>query len=251
MTVLSGHFSSHLKELRRRVLISFLAILVSSGTIYIFSERIARFFMVPLFDAYPDLARLVYTNLTEAFVSYLKVSLLVGVIISFPVLLYQFWRFVAPGLLKGERKLALMIVSWGTGLFVAGVAFAYFVVMPKALTFLLSFAGKDLVPLPKLDAYLTFVVRSSLAFGLAFEIPFLMVGAAKAGLVDKEYFIKQRKYFYIAILVLSFLLTVGDVLSTLLLSFPLFGLYEAGILAVRLFRSPEKDDQAVIPHGSD
>ncbi len=239
MNVLNGHFAEHLVELRRRVLVSFVAIGVFSATAYYFSEPIARFFMAPLFHAHPALAKLVYTNLTEAFISYLKVSLLVGVLVSFPVLLYEIWMFVAPGLHKHERRVARQVVFWATLLFAAGVAFAYFVVMPQALSFLLGFAGEGLEPLPKLDAYLTFVVRASLAFGLAFEIPFLMVVASRTGLVAGGYFVRQRKYFYLIILVLSFLLTVGDVFSTVLLAVPLFALYEAGLLVVRMFSRAE------------
>lgn len=235
MSVLSEHFSPHLQELRKRILISSIVIIVCSVTAYFFSEQLAVFFMKPLFTAHPSLARLVYTNLTEAFVSYIKVSILVGIITSFPVLCYQCWMFVAPGLRKEEKKVALRVVFWATVLFIGGVAFAYFVAMPHALEFLVGFAGEQLEPMLKLDSYLTFVVRASLAFGLAFEVPFLMVMAAKIGLVAKGYFVKQRKYFYLGILMLSFLLTVGDIFSAIFLAFPLVGLYEAGIFVIRLF----------------
>ena len=240
MSVLADHFSPHLKELRRRLLISFMAVGVCSLLAYFFSEQLVLFFLSPLFKAYPALTKLVYTNLTEAFISYLKVSLLVGIIFSFPVLCYECWMFVSPGLRKNEKRVAFTVVFLATTLFAGGVAFAYFVVMPFALSFLIGFAGEQLEPLPKLDAYLTFVVRSSLAFGLAFEIPFLMIAAVKTGLLAKEYFVKQRKYFYIAILVLSFLLTVGDIFAAMLLALPLFGLYEAGILVSRFFASSDR-----------
>ncbi len=235
MTALTGYFGSHLEEMRRRVLISFVAIFVATVVAYVFSDNIARFFMAPLTKAQPDLAKLVYTNLTEAFVSYLKVSLLVGLAASFPILCLQLWLFIAPGLHKHEKRFAIQVVFWGTALFGGGVAFAYFVVMPEILSFLLSFVDDQLTPLPKLDSYLTFVARTSLTFGLAFEIPFLMVMAAKAGLVGQTYFKAKRKYYYIAIVVLSFLLTVGDILSAVLLALPLFCLYEAGIFFSKLF----------------
>lgn len=197
--------------------------------------------MLPLFQACPDLAGLVYTNLTEAFVSYLKISVLVGLIVSFPVLLYETWAFVSPGLHRHEKKIARAVVFWATILFAFGVGFAYFVVMPKALAFLMSFAGENLEALPKLDSYLTFVARSSLAFGLAFEIPFLMVAAGKAGIVPAKYFVRQRKYSYLGILILSFLLAAGDIVSSILLALPLFVLYELGILVMRIFVSKKED----------
>lgn len=235
MTGPTGYFSAHLHELRRRVMVSFLAVSLASAAAYLFSEDIVRFFMAPLTKAHPGLARLVYTNLTEAFISYLKVALLVGLIGSFPVILYEIWRFVSPGLHKNEKRAAARTVFWGTMLFAGGALFAYTTALPLALRFLLGFADDSLVPLPKIDAYLSFVARTSLAFGLAFELPFLMVMAGKTGLVDKKYFSRQRKYSYLAIFVLAFLLTVGDILSAVLLALPLFGLYEAGIMIGRLF----------------
>ena len=237
--VLSNHFQGHLLELRRRITIAFAAVVVASGVAYIFSESITQFFVAPLFAASPELSHLVYTNLTEAFVSYLKISVLVGVFASFPVVLYQVWMFAAPGLHKHEKRFALVVVFWATFLFGFGVAFAYIGVMPRALVYLMSFAGPELTPMPKLDAYLSFVARSGLAFGLAFEIPFLMVMAGKAGFVDRAYFSKQRKYFYLAIIVLSFLLAAGDPMSTMLLVLPLFVLYELGLTVMRVF-SPKK-----------
>lgn len=230
MTVLAGHFSGHLRELRNRVLVSFLTILVATLIAYAFSEYLVRFLMVPLIKGHPTLARLVYTNLTEAFVSYLKISLLAGLMVGFPVCCYELWMFISPGLHRYERRMAKTVVFWATALFAGGVVFAYLVVLPRTLSFLLGFAGEQLEPLLRLDAYLTFVARTSLAFGLAFEVPFLMVMTAKAGLVVKGYFARQRKYFYLAIIVLAFLLTAGDVLSAVLLALPLFCLYEAGIL---------------------
>jgi len=240
MTVLAGHFAGHLRELRNRVLVSFLAILVATLIAYAFAEQLVRFLMVPLITGHPNLAKLVYTNLTEAFVSYLKISLLAGLMLGFPVCCYEVWMFISPGLHRHERRMARAVVFWATALFAGGVVFAYWLVLPRTLSFLLSFADAQLEPLLRLDAYLSFVARTSLAFGLAFEVPFLMVMTAKAGIVSKGYFSRQRKYFYLAILVLAFLLTAGDVLSAILLAVPLFGLYEAGILISRPFKGKLK-----------
>ena len=174
---LVNYFSVHLQELRRRLTIAVVAVLVASGVAYAFSRPIAQFLIAPLFAACPQLASLVYTNLTEAFVSYLKISLLVGLVCAFPVVICQAWLFVAPGLHAQEKRLARTVVFWATFLFVFGVAFAYIGALPRALSFFMSFAGDELVAMPKLDAYLSFVARTGLAFGLAFEIPFLMVMA--------------------------------------------------------------------------
>jgi len=224
------HFAPHYKELRQRLIASFIVIAIASTISYLYIDQIAGFCMRPLFQAYPDLGHLVYTKLTEAFVSYIKLSILVGVGISFPFLLYQIWMFIAPGLLDHERRLARQIVGWASLLFAGGAAFAFFIVLPRMLTFFMGYAGDNLQPMPKLGLYLTFVARTVLAFGIAFEIPFLMVMAMKTGLVSRTYFTSRRSWFYVAIVVLSFLLAAGDMTATALLSLPLFGLYEAGIV---------------------
>jgi sec-independent protein translocase protein TatC len=241
--------SAHLQELRQRLLVSFGAVFLFAGLSYAFAEQIARFFMTPLFLASPTLIKLVYTNLTEAFITYLKLSLILGVIFSIPVLIYEIWMFIAPGLHANEKKTALTIVFWATLLFSAGACFAFFIVLPRVLHFFMGFANPQLTPLPKLSAYLTFVARTSLGFGLAFEIPFLMVAAAKIGWVRHNYFSTRRKYFYPAILVLSFLLAAGDFMAATLLCLPLFALYESGILIIRLFgaKPAESDQQSIHP----
>ncbi|CAK8720149.1 MAG: twin-arginine translocase subunit TatC [Candidatus Electrothrix sp. AW2] len=228
-------FRPHHQELRKRLLRVFLVITVSTALAYFFIDHLAFFCTQPLFLAAPNLEKLVYTKLTDAFISYIKLALLTGIIISFPYLLYQGWMFIAPGLLKKERIIVRRIIFWSTGLFTGGVLFAFFIVLPNVLSFFMSYAGENLVPMPKLGLYLTFVGRMVLAFAISFEIPFLMVMATSVGLVGHDYFTTQRKYFYIAIVVLSFLLTAGEVTATVLLSFPLFILYEAGIFAGRIF----------------
>lgn len=235
--------TGHLEELRQRLLISFLAIFVFSVIAYIFSEQIARFFMIPLFRAQPTPIKLVYTNLTEAFITYLKVSLLVGITFSVPVLIYEIWLFISPGLHQNEKKVILKVVFWASFLFAAGACFAFFIVLPRALHFLMGFAGPQLTALPKLGGYLTFVARASLGFGLAFEIPFLMVAAVKTNFVKRQYFTRKRKYYYPGILFLALLLAAGDLMAAVLLALPLCGLYETGILVISLFTKAEKEDQ--------
>ena len=236
------HFAPHHEELRKRLIRCFLAIVLTTAVAYLFVDQIVAICMQPLFTAYPALQKLVYTKLTEAFITYLKLSLLVGIIASFPVLLYQVWMFIVPGLLDDERRLARQAVFWSTFLFAGGAAFAFFVALPQILGFFMSYAGPNLEPLPKLGLYLTFVARMVLAFGIAFEIPFLMFMASKSGLISRDYFRTKRMYFYIAIVVLAFLLTAGELMATALLSFPLFGLYETGILLSRIFVKEKKQN---------
>lgn len=235
MNEFRDHFGSHLRELRQRVLISFVAVALLSSVAYLYIKPISRLFLAPLRRASPELVSLVYTNLTEAFFSYLKLSILVGIIASFPLLIYQAWMYVAPGLHQREKKLALIIVFFATALFAGGVLFAYLVVLPEVLSFFMGFARDNLTALPKFGAYLTFVARTGLAFGLAFQIPFLMVAAAKASLVSRGYFADKRLYYYAVLLLLSFLLTAGDPFSAVLLGLPLAGLYELGVIIIRIW----------------
>jgi len=228
-------FRPHHVELRQRLIRVFLGIVVCTGIAYGFSETIAQLFMVPLFAASPLLDHLVYTNLPEAFLSYLKLSLLVGLIVSFPYTLFQLWMFVAPGLRKEEKKFGITVVFWATLLFGSGALFALFGVLPRMLLYFMSYASDSLEPLPKFGKYLTFVARTVLAFGLSFEIPFLMVMTGKAGFVQAAYFRSKRMYFYVAIVVMAFLLTAGDFMATGLLAVPLFCLYEAGIFLTAIF----------------
>ncbi len=233
-------FAPHHQELRKRLITAFLAIIVCTAIAYGFSEHIARLFLAPLFQASPLIHKLVYTNLPEAFLSYIKLSLLIGIVASFPVILYQIWMFIAPGLKSSEKKLATIVVFWATLLFAAGAAFAFLAVLPKMLHYFMSYASPNLEPLPKFGDYLTFVARTMLAFGLSFEIPFLMVMSGKAGFLKAGYFRQKRISFYAAIVVLAFLLTAGDFMATAMLAIPLFGLYEAGIFLTALFGTGKK-----------
>ncbi len=236
-------FKPHHQELRQRLVKIFIGIALCSGVTYIFSQELTKHFIAPLFAASPLVSKMVYTNLPEAFFSYLKLSLLVGIGISYPFTLFQLWMFIAPGLKGSEKKFGILVVFWGTLLFISGGVFAFFVVLPKMLSYFMSYAGSNLEPLPKFGKYLTFVARTILTFGLSFEIPFLMVMATKARFIDPNRFREKRIYFYIAIFTLAFLLTAGDIMGCILLAIPLFGLYEAGILLTKIFIRKKPDQQ--------
>jgi sec-independent protein translocase protein TatC len=238
-TPLPDFLGKHFKELRRRVLVVFCAVLSFTAVAYYFSEPIAAYLIRPIFQAAPEVKGLVYTHLTEAFVSYLKVAVLVGIAGSFPIVCYEVWMFVAPGLRRREKITALTIAFLATGLFLGGVLFAYFVALPEVLAFLMNSAGPQLAAMPRLDAYLTFVARTVIAFGLAFEIPFLMVAAGRTGLVPRKYFVEKRWLSYGVILALAFLLVAGEPLGAILLALPLIVLYEVGLLLTGLLcRAP-------------
>jgi len=234
MQTFFDHCGAHLTELRQRVLIAMAAVVVCSSVAYAFAQPIAEFFIAPLLRVSPALTHLVYTNLTEAFFSYMKLAVLVGLAASSPVVIHQAWLFIAPGLHAHEKSVARTVILMASILFVAGASFSYWVVMPRALAFLMGFARPpELTPMPKFGEYLTFIARSGLAFGLAFEIPFLMAAATKTGLVGGGHFARKRLYFYLGLIGLAFVLTAGDPFSAMLLAIPLGGLYEVGALVSR------------------
>jgi len=229
----------HYEELRKRLFYSVAAVAICSALAWLFIDQIAAFSLRPLLESTHS-GKLVYTHLTDAFISYLKLALLGGLAISFPFLLQQVWLFAAPGLLSTERRLLRRIIFWAAGLFATGALFAFFIVLPRTLAFFMSYAGGNFQPMLKLDLYLAFAARLVLAFAVSFEIPFVMIMAAAAGLVQRDHFQRKRKAFYIAIVALSFLLAAGDLTATALLALPLFGLYEAGIIALRVFVQENK-----------
>lgn len=235
------NFRPHQEELRKRLVRCCLILMLTSIIAYLFKDAIATGCMRPLYMAYPQLGKLVYTKLTDAFLSYLKLSLLAGLAVSFPFILYQIWLFVSPGLTDHEKRMVRTITLWATLLFASGVLFAFFIALPRMLHYFMSYASPSLQPMLKLGLYLTFTIRMLLAFGIAFEIPFLMVMAIRAGLLRSDHFQSKRIAFYGAIVVLSFLLTTGELTATILLSIPLFALYEAGIIASRVFGGKKPD----------
>lgn len=240
-------FRPHHLELKKRTIRVGIAITLCSAIAYYFSEQIAAACIAPLQNASPLVYKLVYTNLPEAFIAYIKLALLIGIMCSMPYCIYQAWAFVAPGLTKKEKKTAGIVVFWSTFLFLTGGCFDFFIILPKILTYFMSYTTETLLPLPKLGLYLTFVARSILTFGIAFQIPFLMVMAGKADLVQAQYFRNKRMYFYIAIITLAFLLSAGDFMASALLSGPLFILYESGISLSAIFNRKKKvnEDESV------
>ncbi len=248
MNEVNDYFLKHLKELRSRLIISFLTAALFSTAAYFFIQPLSRQLVAPLFRADPKLATLVYTNLTEALFSYIKLSILVGIAAASPVIVYEAWMFVSPGLRRREKRQIFLVVFLASTLFTCGVLFSYFIVLPEMLSFFMGFARQNLRPLPRFGLYLTFVARNALAFGLAFEVPFLMAAAAKIGLVDSRYFRKHRLYAYIVMMGLAIMLTAGDIFSALLLTVPLGLLYETGIWIGALLgkkKSPGKELQKI------
>ena len=226
----------HLIELRRRLLLCLGTLVLFFFLSFYFAKDIFAILVQPLLKA--GQGKLIYTDIFEAFFTQVKVALFAALMLSFPVLATQLWRFIAPGLYVKEKKAFLPFLLMTPIFFGAGAAFAYFFAMPWALHFLLSFQGDvggvNQEALPGVGNYLNFVTRFLFGFGAAFLLPILLMILERAGLVTREQLAKSRRYAIVGAAAVAAVLTPPDVVSMLMLLVPLYGLYEFAILAIRI-----------------
>jgi sec-independent protein translocase protein TatC len=220
-------FTDHLDELRHRLIISVIGIGVGFAISYVFSQQILILLQRPM----PT--RLIFIAPTEAFFVNLKVALYAGLFLSIPLILFQVWKFVAPGLYEHERRYSYPFLLISTVLFLIGAAFAYLVILPIALHFLIAQGGELWEPNITLSNYLAFCMRLLLSAGLIFEFPVLMYFLTKVGVVTPEFLVKNRKYAVLAAFTISAILTPPDVFSQILLAVPLFLLFEVSIFVAK------------------
>lgn len=233
--------TAHLTELRRRLLWSLLAMLGGTVLCYFFAGHIYGFLVRPLAAAMGDEdgRRLIYTGLTEAFFTYLKVAFFAGAFLTFPVVAIQIWKFIAPGLYKEERRAFLPFLIATPVLFFLGGACVYYVVMPMAWHFFLGFetpASETVLPVrleARVSEYLSLVMSLIFAFGICFQLPVLLALLARAGLIGADMLVRFRRYAIVLIFVTAAILTPPDVFSQILLAIPLLLLYEVSVHVVR------------------
>jgi sec-independent protein translocase protein TatC len=228
-------FTSHLEELRKRLITCFIAVGVGFVVSFGFKERLFNILVHPLIKVMKDGETLIYTGLPEAFFTYLKVAFLTGLIVASPIILYQFWMFVAPGLYKTERRMMAPVVLLSSLFFIGGALFGYFIVFPWGFKFFLGFATDTIRPLPSMREYFGFSAKLLLAFGLVFELPIILTFLAKLGIVSVEFLKKNRKYAILIFFAGAAILTPPDVITQIMMALPLMALYEISIIGAKLF----------------
>ena len=240
MTSQQDTFISHLVELRDRLLRSILAIALVFIVLFIYpgSGPIYDFLAAPLMQALPQGTKMIATGVITPFVVPVKITAFAALFIALPVVLYQAWAFVAPGLYTHEKRLVLPLVIASTVLFLLGVAFCYYFVFGKVFTFINSFAPQSITPAPDIEAYFSFVLTMFLAFGVTFEIPVVVVVLARVGIVSLDQLKQARPYVIVGAFVVSAVVTPPDVLSQILLAVPMWLLYELGIFVARFVVKP-------------
>ncbi|MBK9988870.1 MAG: twin-arginine translocase subunit TatC [Burkholderiaceae bacterium] len=230
-------FVAHLVELRDRLIRMLLAIAVAAIALGLYPGpgRLYDLLAAPLIATLPTGATLIATSVISPFMVPLKILLMAAFLIALPVVLYQLWAFVAPGLYTHEKKLVLPLVVSSTVLFFIGVAFCYFFVFGQVFKFIQGFAPKSITAAPDIEAYLTFVLTMFFAFGLAFEVPIAVVVLARLGVVSIQKLKDFRGYFVVLAFIIAAIVTPPDVVSQLALAIPMCLLYELGIWAARIF----------------
>ena len=237
-----GRLLDHLIELRARLLRAVAGLLVVFVALLPFANRLYSILAQPLLDKLPKGGQLIAVDVASPFFAPLKLAFFVAVVVAMPWLLYQLWAFVAPGLYRRERKLALPLLGSALALFYIGCAFAYFIVLPAVFTFLNRVTPSGVTMMTDISAYLDFVLVIFLAFGASFELPVALVILVLLGWVTPQQLRDSRGYAIVGIFVVAAVITPPDVVSQLLLALPMVLLYEAGILAARAVKPARNRD---------
>jgi sec-independent protein translocase protein TatC len=232
-------FFSHLKELRDRLLVCIVAIAIAFIFTYYFKERLFDFLMQPFIRVMPAQSSFIFTGITEAFLTYFKISVVAALFIAAPVLLYEFWMFVAPGLYEKEKRYVYPFIFSGSLFFLLGALFCYFAVMPNMYRFFVGYAREFVIPMPDLKNYMGLTLKLLIIFGLIFELPLVAFYLSKAGIINAKMLAKKRRYAILAVFIISAVITPPDVVSMILVALPLWGLYELGILIAKVFGKKE------------
>jgi len=234
-------FFGHLLELRTRIMRALLAVTVAFLALLPFAQEIYAQFALPLLSQLPSGGQIIAIDVASPFFAPIKLAFVLALMIAMPVMLYQIWAFVAPGLYRREQRLAKPLLFSATALFYIGCAFAWFLVLPLVFGFLTAVTPEGVAMMTDINRYLDFVLLIFMAFGLSFELPVAVVILAALGWVNVEQLKASRSYVVVGIFILAAIVTPPDVISQVLLAIPMVILYEIGIIAARaLARSDEE-----------
>jgi len=233
---------AHLTELRDRLLRALLAILVVFIGLFPFANDIYSFVSEPLRELLPAGASMIATDVASPFLTPFKLTLVTAIFVAIPYVLYQIWSFIAPGMYRHEKRLAIPLLASSIALFYAGAAFAYFVVFPLIFAFFTSVGPEDIQIMTDINSYLNFVLKLFFAFGLAFEIPIAAVIMIWSGVTTADDLARKRPYIIVGCFIFGMLLTPPDIISQSLLAIPMWILFEVGVLFGRLIE--KKQDQS-------
>ena len=241
-------FVQHLIELRDRLVKATLGVVVAAAALAIYPgpAELYDILAAPLVAQLPAGATLIATSVISPFLVPLKILMMSAFLLALPIVLYQLWAFVAPGLYSHEKKLVLPLVVSSTLLFMVGVAFCYFFVFGQVFAFIQSFAPKSITAAPDIEAYLSFVMTMFIAFGMAFEVPIVVIVLARMNVVSIQKLKDFRSYFIVLAFIIAAIVTPPDVVSQLALAIPMCLLYEVGIWAAQIFikhtQAPKEDE---------
>jgi sec-independent protein translocase protein TatC len=234
-------FLSHLIELRQRLVHALIAVAIAAVPALYFSSELYDLLAMPLISSLPQGSRMIATGVITPFLIPMKIAFMAALLAALPYVLYQAWAFVAPGLYAHEKRLVLPLVVSSTLLFVAGMLFCYFVVFRKVFAFIATFAPKSISVAPDIEAYFNFVLGMFVAFGLAFEVPVVVVVLMMTGIVSVEQLREWRGYVVVAIFIVAAIVTPPDVVSQISLAIPMCLLYEVGIFFGNMVVRRRKD----------
>ncbi len=246
------HVMTHIIELRERLVLCVLTLAVMTGVCYYYHDLIFSVLIAPLAHTMGQAGtqRLIYTSLTEAFTTTLKISFLTALFLTLPIIITQIWQFIAPGLYVKERRALLPFLVATPLLFLVGALMVYFIIMPAAWHFFLGFqtsAGQTILPIQleaRIADYLDLITKLIFAFGLCFQLPVLLVLLARVGIVTRHMLIEKRKYVLVGVFAAAAVLTPPDVMSQIMLAVPLYGLYELSIILIGLIERDKAADKA-------
>jgi sec-independent protein translocase protein TatC len=233
----------HIADLRKRLVISSITLVIAFFACFSFYEPILEWMMAPVKHALPTGTSMIAVEIQETFFTAMKVAFFAGFVLSLPVIFWQLWLFLAPGLYDHEKKLVIPFVFFATLMFLIGASFAYYIVVPIGFDFLIAFGNSVVSVLPSIGKYVGFFTKLMIGFGIAFELPVITFFLAKIGLVTDETLKGFFRYAVVLIFVVAAVLTPPDVISQVLMALPLLFLYGVSIYIAKIFNPAKKDEE--------